>query len=179
MFRTSENQEAYSLKNAVEKRFRSCAAPVFKTGLDLTQPQTQTRVAGTSCCRGAAYGANTLKAENSRVFSLPKASINHLTGTVCAGNDGALMTRPPEVFGLEPFHADVAISSAFNGLPSSWRVKSMSRWCVGPVVAGSMPLPALVATTACYFLSKKHLDNVVVFTTIKPNLKNQTTFAIG
>jgi hypothetical protein len=42
--------------------------PVFKTGLDLTQLQTQTRVAGTSCSRGAAYGANTLKAENSPAF---------------------------------------------------------------------------------------------------------------
>ena len=42
--------------------------PVFKTGLDLTQLPTQTRVAGTSCSRGAAYGANTLKAENSPAF---------------------------------------------------------------------------------------------------------------
>jgi hypothetical protein len=46
---------------------------------------------------------------------------------------------------MQPFHADVAITSAFNGLPSvfdltapldgvppTWRIKSMSRRCVGP-----------------------------------------------
>ncbi len=57
----------------------------------------------------------------------------------------ALRSRPPEWFGLEPLHADVAITSAFHGLPvvldltapldgvsPTRRIKSMSLRCVGP-----------------------------------------------
>jgi hypothetical protein len=60
--------------------------PVFETGLDLTQLTNQTRVANKRCGWGAAYGAATLKAENSQVFRSSKASINHPAGTVCARN---------------------------------------------------------------------------------------------
>jgi hypothetical protein len=60
--------------------------------------------------------------------------------TVCG-----LRTRPPELFGLKPFHANAAITSPFHGIPSvvyltapldgvqpTWRVKSISRGCVEP-----------------------------------------------
>ena len=57
----------------------------------------------------------------------------------------SLRSRPPELFALEPFHADVSITSKFNGLPFAVeltapvdgvqltrRIKSMSLRRVGP-----------------------------------------------
>ena len=74
----------------------------------------------------------------------------------------ALRTRPPVLAGMQPFHADVAITSAFNGLPSvfdltapldevppTWGIKSMSRRCVGPERASILRFPASAEKQAC------------------------------
>ena len=95
----------------IEASVISPGTPIFKTGFELTPLRTLTRLASTSCCRGAAYGAGTLKAENSRVFSSSKASMNHPTGTVFGGNDGTLMTRPHVRAGMQSLTAQNVISS--------------------------------------------------------------------
>jgi hypothetical protein len=89
--------------------------------------------------------------------------MNYPAGAVFAGNDGILMIRPPERFGLERFHAAVAITSPFNRLPSAveltapldgvpptWRIKSMSLRRVGPEQGSELRFLAPVVTTdAC------------------------------
>jgi hypothetical protein len=86
--------------------------------------------------------------------------MNYPAGAVFAGNDGILMIRPPERFGLERFHAAVAITSPFNRLPSAveltapldgvpptWRIKSMSLRRVGPEQGSELRFLAPVVTT--------------------------------
>ena len=71
-----------------------------------------------------------------------------------------LMSRSPEWLGLEPFHADVAITFAFDGRPSvfgltapldqvspTWRIKSKSLRRVGPTQARQLRFHSLIVTT--------------------------------
>ena len=71
-----------------------------------------------------------------------------------------LMSRSPEWLGLEPFHADVAITFAFDGRPSvfgltapldqvspTWRIKLMLRQRVGPTRARQVRFHSSIVTT--------------------------------
>ena len=87
---------------------------------------------------------------------------------------------------MQPFHADIAITSAFNGLPSvfdsttpldgvppTWRIKSTSLRCVGPEQLSELRFATSVVTTEAMGTTKAAATSGRAVS--KRFLSNQTT----